>query len=78
MANLLRQYYRRAPGWTRIVDVVDAVTAEIGATESLAAVAETSTTLMLRDFGWRARSSAPARSLGVGRSAPNARDDWRT
>lgn len=64
VTSLTRQYYRRAPGWKRIADVVDVVADELGATDSLAAVAETSTALLLRACGWYGkivRSSALAR-----------------
>jgi hypothetical protein len=58
VAALTHQYYRREPGWSRIADAVDAVADALGAAErpgagsSLAAVAETSTTLLLRACGW--------------------------
>ncbi|WP_219414061.1 WbqC family protein [Pseudonocardia nigra] len=64
VARLTRQYYRRAPGWARIAAVVDEVADLIGSTESLATVAETSTTLLLRACGWTGeivRSSVLAR-----------------
>lgn len=73
VAGLTRQYYRRAPGWSRIVDVVDTVADALldpcaaehpGASAGLAAVAETSTALLLRACGWRGqivRSSVLAR-----------------
>lgn len=67
VTGLTRQYYRRTPGWARIAGVVDAVAAAVdtvGVQQGLAAVAETSTTLLLRACGWQGeimRSSDLAR-----------------
>jgi WbqC-like protein family len=64
VAGLTRQHYRRAPGWTRIAELIDGVAASLGATDSLAEVAEMSTALLLRACGWTGeiiRSSALAR-----------------
>lgn len=64
IAGLTRQYYRRTPGWGHIRGLVDAVADRVEVTDSLADVAETSTTLLLRACGWTGeivRSSVLAR-----------------
>jgi hypothetical protein len=73
VTNLLRQFYRRAPGWARISGAVDAVSAEICQTDRLATVAETSTTLLLRACGWdgtivRSSEFAQQESISTDRS----------
>jgi hypothetical protein len=81
VAGLTRQYYRRTPGWERIEGVVDAVADAVdtvGLQQGLAAVAEASTSLLLRACGWRGeivRSSVLARH---GRSARSVPGGWPT
>jgi hypothetical protein len=61
VAQLVRQYYRRAAHWANARDAVDEVLAALALTDRVADVAEVSTRALLAQLGWRGevvRSSA--------------------
>lgn len=53
VTKLIEQYYRRAPHWRLVHDLVTAVANVIQATDRLAEITELSTRLMLDVLGWR-------------------------